>query len=311
MNFILSNKLLASSLICCGMFFSSFVYTDFSSTAFANTNTEVVENQDYRDLLRRADADDADALYQLADMYYYGESLPQNIDKAFDYARRSARKNFPKAYSLLGDLYMQRDPATGAPNPQKAIENYNKALSLKDDYALFSLARIYYDGVGIPKDFNKAFSYYTKSASNGNVGARHKIMEMTYKGEGTAKNPKKVFPYFLNRAKHGDMYAQNYIAKMYRDGEGTSSDRTKAMDYFKKSAVAGHTESQYLYAKMLFEENASQNVEAYAFAKLAVELEETDENKKLLKDIERKISSKDKREGNNLYKELLTKIRKR
>ncbi len=312
MNMLFSNKILTSSLICCTVLFSSFAMSDFSSPAFANTNTEVLENQDYRDLLKRADADDADALYQLADMYYYGESLPQNIDKAVEYAQRSARKGFAQAYTLLGDLYMQRDPATGNPNPNKAIENYNKAISLKDNYAIFRLATIYYEGSGVPKDLNKAYSLYSRAANTGNFGAKHKIMEMTYKGEGVAKNPQKVFPYYLNRAKNNDMYAQNIIAKMYLAGEGTRADRTKAMEYFRKSASKGHTESQYLYAKYLLEDGSQNNAQAYAYAKLATELEkENEEYKSFFRSVDRKVSSKDKREGNNLYKQLLAEVRKR
>ncbi len=306
----LSNKFFTSSLICCSMLFASFTMTDFSENAYANPNTEVLENQDYRDLLKRADADDPDALYQLADMFYYGESIPQNIDRAFDYAKRSARRNFPQAHTLLGDLYMQRDPATGEPNPQKAIESYNKAVSLKDNYALYRLANIYYEGEGIPKDLNKAYSFYSKAANSGNVGAKHKIMEMTYKGEGVAKNPSKVFPYYLNRAKNNDMYAQNIVAKMYLAGEGTRSDMSKAKEFFKKSALSGNAESQHLYAKMLFEANELKD-EAYAFAKLAEKFESSEEYKKLVKDIERKLSSKDKKAGQAMYNKLYKEIIKR
>ncbi len=311
MNTFLKNKFLASSMICCSMLCASFISEDFTKNAQANTNTEVLENQDYRDLLKRADADDADALYQLADMYYYGESLPQNIDKAVEYAQRSARKNFPQAYTLLGDLYMQRDPATGNPNPQKAIQNYNKAVTLKDNYALYRLATIYYDGEGVPRDLNKAFSFYTRAANAGNVGAKHKIMEMTYKGEGTAKNPKKVFSYYLNRAKNGDMYSENIIGKMYLLGEGTRSDIFRAAEYLKSSANKGHTESQYLYAKMLIEDPFKDFMQAYAYVKLATELDPNEENQALLKNINGRIASKNRKAGQELYTELLKNIRKR
>ena len=93
--------------------------------ALAATNPEVA-----RAMLWRATAlGNADAQVRLADMYIYGDGVPQNCDQGLVLLRSAAQKANSRARGKLGALY-----ATGKCVSQNRVEAYRwLSLALKDN----------------------------------------------------------------------------------------------------------------------------------------------------------------------------------
>ena len=63
--------------------------------------------KDLPSLLKLAEGGNAEAEFQLADKYYYGEGIETDYAQSFKWASRSAAQDNPKAKYRLGSLYIQ------------------------------------------------------------------------------------------------------------------------------------------------------------------------------------------------------------
>ena len=63
-----------------------------------------------------------------------------------------------------------------------------KKAEAGDADAQFELARAYYIGKGVGKDYKKVAEWYTKAANQGNTGAQSNLGVMYYNGDGVSKN---------------------------------------------------------------------------------------------------------------------------
>ena len=61
---------------------------------------------------------------------------------------------------------------------------YIRAAVQGDVRAQYNLARMYYDGQGLPQNFGAALSWFTKAAEYGHAHAQHSLGLMYYKGQG-------------------------------------------------------------------------------------------------------------------------------
>ena len=118
-----------------------------------------------------ADSDDTSAAYKLGKIYFKGEYLTADYDKAEKYLSAAALANNHHAIYQLAKLYM----TTEKYDIQKAVKLFE---SIADDnsWASYWLGRIYLFGKdGITPDKEKAVEWLTKSASDGNEYAERLI----------------------------------------------------------------------------------------------------------------------------------------
>ncbi|GBC22559.2 kinase-like domain-containing protein [Rhizophagus irregularis DAOM 181602=DAOM 197198] len=95
-------------------------------------------------------------------------------------------------------------------------------------------------GIGVEKDYNKAFELFKQAAGRENING---IMMLGYcydEGIGTEINKQKAFELYQNAANLGNKVAQNNFALMYRDGDGIARDVNKAIYWLEKSAKQGY-----------------------------------------------------------------------
>ena len=114
----------------------------------------------------KAEQGDANAQWRLGDIYYYGEGVSEDFEKA---------------------RYWR----------EKAAENEHVG-------AQWELGRMYYRGEGVPKDFEKAFYWYKKSAENGHAVSQYNLGVMYYNGEGIPKDNEKAVYWLEKSAENGD-----------------------------------------------------------------------------------------------------------
>lgn len=123
------------------------------------------DNMDFYEINSLANQRDADAQFNLAKMYYLGESIPQDYDKAFHWSQKSAEQGHTRGQMLLGSIYhegkaVERD-YTGA------AKWYRKAADQDNSRAQFFLGAIYQYGKGVRQDYAEAKEWFGKSCDNG------------------------------------------------------------------------------------------------------------------------------------------------
>lgn len=76
---------------------------------------------------------------------------------------------------------------------------------------------------------------------------------MYYEGVGVSKDYKESAHYFRRAAEQGCADAQAVLAAMYYDGHGVKQNYREAATWFKKSAQLGNIDSQNFLSTLCFE----------------------------------------------------------
>jgi uncharacterized protein len=126
--------------------------------------------QKVAELLKKADAGDAEAMADLGDIYSSGEGLPKDAVRAADLFRQSAGKGIARAQFRLGQLY-----ARGEGVPRDAVRATDLIKqSAKNDYAKAQavLAAMYAKGDGVTRDEVLAYVWSSLAAAHGERDAK-------------------------------------------------------------------------------------------------------------------------------------------
>lgn len=155
--------------------------------------------------LKAVDRNNSDAMVNIGWIYQHGlGNFQKDYGKAEEWYLKAVESGDKYTYLFLGDLYSIADNR----QPQKALENFEKAREIGHLRGALETAHIYYLGNGgITKDYVKAAMYY----------------EAYFSSE--------------NRDKENDTYLDNLINIYNRGGHGAEKDKekTKYWKDFKKT----------------------------------------------------------------------------
>ena len=172
---------------------------------------------------RKAEAGDAMAQVQYAQMLYMGQGMEKNEAEALKWYLKSAESGNHYAQANLG-LFFQTGGCGVKEDIAKAIEWYGKAAKQGNTHAQFYLARLYEDGNGVEKDIMKAVELYGKAAKGGMATAQFVYAMMLTKGEGVDRNIDE---------------ALTWAEKAEVAGEGRASKLVELLKKLKDSNVTG------------------------------------------------------------------------
>jgi len=111
----------------------------------------------------RANAGDADAQYNLGEMYATGRGVPQDDVEAVRWYRKAAEQGNAVAQYYLGITY-----ATGTGVPQDDVEAvawYRKAAEQGDVGSQYYLGMMYRTGDSVPQDDGEAYKWFNLAAT--------------------------------------------------------------------------------------------------------------------------------------------------
>ena len=127
------------------------------------------ENQDIEKLRMAAEHGDAEARFNLGNLYYLGEGTPQDNAEAAKWYRLAAEQGNASAQNNLGVMY---DEGVGVPqDDREAVKWYRKAADQGNASAQYNLGAMYDLGEGVPKDWVKAYAWLSLSAAQGKDNA--------------------------------------------------------------------------------------------------------------------------------------------
>lgn len=212
-----------------------------------NTKKEVKTIEWY---IKEAEQDNAHAQFYLADIYFHGTDINQNIPKAIEWYTKAATQGFSPAQFNLGYLYEKGHGMKKS--AVKAIEWYTKAAEQGYADAQVNLGNMYANGYGVKKDNAKALYLYLQSAEQGNINAQINLGTAYLTGKGTIKNGAKAIEWYTKAAKQGNSIAQFSLGNMYSTGNGIIKNGIMAIEWYTKAAEQGNLKAQIRLGNMYF-----------------------------------------------------------
>lgn len=221
-----------------------------------------------------------EAQVRLAYRYYYGKGLKKDLTKAVDLLRKIADQRHPSAQHLLGLYYVYGDYDTPK-DLTKGIDLLQKAVEEGHTGAEYDLGRLYFEGVGVSKDpqkaivlfrqaaaknhskallslgvcyekakdLKRAFRCYQRGADLNIAKAQEKLGRFYFNGlAGIEKNLPLAAKLFKQAAKNGNAAAQIQLGIFYQSGRVFKQDNHKAFEIFKKLVDTGYSHAYFFLA---------------------------------------------------------------
>ena len=185
------------------------------------------------------------ARFNLGMAYYNGDGVEQNSVKAAQWLQVAEKQNFAEAQYVLGMLFaegdglLQQNLKLGVSLLKKAAKQGHKLASaylkkidlspqkpktsvqdetpslpkpkIDEDSDQLKEARMYYTGIGKPKDYQKAFSMLLPLAKRGYPEAARLVGLMKLSGKGTVKDSTQAKQWLSIAAQKGDLSAKRML----------------------------------------------------------------------------------------------------
>lgn len=198
-----------------------------------------------QELLARAEANDVQAIFEVAKAYYMGQGVEEDNDKAFELFSKvvALDPSFADVYSRIGRCY-EKGWGT-AQDLVRAIEAYSIGANLNSAACHYYLAVSYENGTGVEQDDQKAIHHYKIAADLGDTDSMVEMGHRYRAGNGVEKNDITATEYYRKAAEKDDSNGVYQLARAYYDGLGVEKDIPRSTQLWEKSAELGHWGAQF------------------------------------------------------------------
>jgi len=195
-----------------------------------NLYAKSYENHTVDELYQLHIKNNATASMQLAKFYLIGKGIKQNLGEAFKFLNHAAENGNPNAQYLLATLKINLKQT-------KIFYWYLKAANQGHLKAQYNVAKMYYQGVGVNRNFKKALDFYKKAANQGHLEAQYSLASYyNILGFNSPENNKKAFFWYEKAAEQGHIDAQIILSYHYYYGfKNIKKYPKKALYWYKKS----------------------------------------------------------------------------
>ena len=126
---------------------------------------------------------------------------------------------------------------------QVAWDDTGKVIGIGDIRAQTYIGMMYFNGLSVSKNLERAAEWYIKAAELGHPHAQYYLGWMYDNGKGLEENNELAFKWLVTSAKQGHPRAQNNVGVMYFKGEGVQKDLLLAQMWYMISASKGMHEA--------------------------------------------------------------------
>ena len=215
---------------------------------------------------RAAHQDYPDAQYHLGLYYRCGKRVPSDKEEAMKWLALAAAQGHEEALKELKELTPAKGKAKGwrervkdaaeqyavkvhrgAWDPQKETRDrlvYREwliqAAEEGSPSAQAQLGDLYYTGLEVKEDYERAFQMYSLAAQAGNPCGLYGLGIMYEHGRFVPRDPAKAFSFFEGAADLGDTPSQIRAAAMLFLGQGVAQDFPRGEEYVRKFAGPGN-----------------------------------------------------------------------
>ncbi|MDO5518613.1 MAG: tetratricopeptide repeat protein, partial [Clostridium sp.] len=205
---------------------------------------------------------------RLGVMYYNGEGVKRDLNKAIDYMEIAAEKKAPHAMYVLGIAYLRLnrfkekteeiskrlfEEAYKLKSPYAAeylafisLNEYNEGKEINKkklleyiDFgsenglpeSIFQYGYIYENGIAVEKDDEKAYYYYSLCAESCYVKAMNKLGEWYLKGKFVKQDINLSIRWYERCAEKNDIESMEKLIEIYERAIGGKNEEIKALYY--------------------------------------------------------------------------------
>ncbi|CAO3688007.1 unnamed protein product [Rhizopus microsporus] len=180
-----------------------------------------------------AEKGNANAVYEIAQMFMYEIIVKQDYDEAKKRYEAAANMGSTDAICTIDLMY---DYGCGVVlNKQKAIEYYQQAADKGSAMALYNITLIYFYDNGVNQSNQNSIEYLNKASkiclpdAIGLTGVMHSC------GRGIEKNGAKAMSCFQKAAREGYIWSMYNLGQEYYEGTFVCQDYEEAMTWYKKA----------------------------------------------------------------------------
>lgn len=191
----------------------------------------------------------AQAQYELANLYFQGLGVPENEEIAFALYKKAAEHGHPDAANNLADMYLNGE-STNVDEPQ-ALYWFTQAANAGVVEAMFTLGIMYEQGLGTEINEDLAFSYYLRAANGGYNDAQYRLGTIYLEGLlGKQPNIQLAIEMFLLAANEHNVDALFNLGYLYAEPHFAIQDGKKAVHYYKRAALLGDRAAKMRLAEL-------------------------------------------------------------
>ena len=112
---------------------------------------------------------------------------------------------------------------------ETALEEWLPLAENGDLNAMYNIALIYDEGLGVPVDKKKADKWYFEPASRGDIAAQYNLATIYDYGQGVKEDDEEAVRWYRAAADQADEQAQFNLGFMYGIGEGVEIDFVESL----------------------------------------------------------------------------------
>jgi len=143
--------------------------------------------------------------------------------------------------ALKGLAYMRLNPNEDRYDPSSAVGLLNKAVDAGDPEAMFELARLYEQGIGVDQDVERALELFRRSADEDFADAINDLGFLHYQGSlGVPRDPQKGIEFFERAADLRHPEAMFNFAALIDDGVVEGRSLQDAANYLYQALRTGN-----------------------------------------------------------------------
>jgi len=244
----------------------SIFYSQISiADLFADADV-LVKSGDYKLAVEKykqlANNGNKEAFLQLGKLYFdhgNSEGITITEEEGISYLKKAADASIAEAFYMLGIINQNR----GKP-PEEVFNYYIQGARLNDANAQEAVARAYWNGDGVEKDWKKSFEWSLRGAKNGNSMSITSIKSAYARGlVGVVEaNDEKLLYWIQKSIENGDNRDIYCLASRYELGVGVKKDLDKAIQLystFKDDEMSYTMDVNLAIASIYLEKNKSSN----------------------------------------------------
>ena len=165
------------------------------------------------ELLKRAEAGDAECQYWAAIRFFQGEGVPEDPKMALQLCLQASEQWHVRSIAFLGYCRLH--------------------------------------GIVVPRAVRDAVTFYRYAATAGHASAQFVLGSLYLQGRGVKKNVRLALKWLEKAAGQDDIEAQLALGSLYHDGKDVVQDDEKACRYYRQAADAGSPVGQFMYGSLL------------------------------------------------------------
>ena len=203
--------------------------------------------ESFRAALRKAQAGDAEAQFQVGQSYAEGRGVTRDLAEAAKWYRKAAEQENAAAQDGLGICFFRGKGVEY--DAAEAVKWLRKAANQGKAEAELYLGAACLRGEGVPFDYAQGMLWFEKAAQHGDTNARGLVLGLAYfRMAAEGGNSAEARQDLEKCARLGNPTAQIFMGIACREGIEVSKNETEAVSWFERAAAQQNAVAESLLA---------------------------------------------------------------